>query len=50
MRKTVSVTEYATAYDISRQAVLKKIKDNKLPKGHKATKVGHVWTISVTAK
>lgn len=43
---TVSVKEYAQAKGISRQAVLKKIKLGKLPKGTKAKKVGNYWTIT----
>ena len=43
---SVSVTEYADTLEISRQAVLKKIKDKKLPKGVKAKKVGNQWVIT----
>lgn len=44
---TVSVTEYAAAHEISRQAVLKKIHKKKLAKGERAKKVGKVWVITV---
>lgn len=49
MKKTISVTEYAQAYEISRQAVLKKIKLGRLPKGQKAKKIGNQWAITVPA-
>ena len=43
----VSVTQYAEAYGITRQAVIKRIHEKKLPKGQKAKKVGHAWVIKV---
>lgn len=45
--KTISVTQYANTVGITRQAVLKKIKDAKLPKKHAAKKVGNQWNIEV---
>jgi len=42
---TISVSEYAAQLNISRQAVLKRINNRKLPKGTKAKKVGNTWII-----
>lgn len=41
----LSVSQYAANIRLTRQAVLWQIKNNKLPKGVKAEKLGNVWII-----
>ena len=45
--KKYSVTQYAEELEISREAVLKKINQNKLPKGVTAELVGTYYVITV---
>lgn len=42
----LSVTQYASKVNKTRQAILWQIKNNKLPDGVKAEKVGNSWVIS----
>lgn len=44
----LSVSEFAAKLQISRQAVLKKIKNKTLPKNAKARLVGKTWIIELT--
>jgi biotin operon repressor len=46
----LSVTELAYELGITRQAVLKKIKSKKLPKGYQATRVGNQYVITFNHK
>ncbi len=41
----LSVTQYAAKVEKTRQAILWQIKNNKLPEGVKAVKVGNSWVI-----
>lgn len=41
----LSASQYASKLGLTRQAVLWRIKNNKLPKGVTAEKVGSVWII-----
>jgi hypothetical protein len=44
--KTYSVTQYATALNLTRQAVLWQCNNGKLANGATAQKVGSTWVIS----
>lgn len=44
MRK-MSVTQYADTVELTRQAVLAQIKENRLPEGVTAERIGHHWLI-----
>jgi len=41
----LSVTQYAKRLGKTRQAVLKQIKEKRLPKGVSAKKIGNAWVI-----
>lgn len=43
----LTVSQYAANIRLTRQAVLWQIKNNKLPKGVTAEKVGSVWIIKI---
>jgi hypothetical protein len=45
--KLYSVAEYAKKLDISRQALLERIKSKNLPEGVSAQQVGRSWVIIV---
>jgi hypothetical protein len=47
IEKIISVTEYAKQEKKSRQAILYKIKKNKLPKHVSANKVGSTWILTI---
>lgn len=46
----LSVTQYAKQLDLTRQAVLAQIKENRLPDNVVCRKVGSVWILSVPKK
>jgi hypothetical protein len=49
-KQTISAQQYADKLGISKQAVCKKIRLGKLPKGVKAEKIGVSYVITITSK
>lgn len=47
---SVSVTEYAKSVGLTRQAVLRQIKDGRLPKGVSEKKIGKTYVLFVSEK
>jgi hypothetical protein len=46
----LSIIEYAKIVNLTRQAVTWQCRNNKLPEGVKATRVGKTWIVNVKAK
>lgn len=47
-KKQLSITDYARSLGVTRQAVLKQIKEKRLPKGVAATRfMGRYWVITM---